>query len=49
MDDEQVDVVDENNFVLYQTSKQVAHIKGLLHQTAISEIITSKRKWILVK
>ena len=42
-----VDIVDENNKVLYQVSKEEAHKKGLLHRTVIAEIIDSKGRWIL--
>ena len=44
-----VDVVDGKDRVLYQTSKQDAHDKGLLHRTVISEIRDSKGNWILVR
>ena len=37
--DEVVDVVDENDNVLCPATKREAHEKGLLHRTAISEII----------
>ena len=47
--DEQVDVVDEVNNVLYQTSKFEAHKKGLLHRTVIAGIKTSDGKRLLVK
>ena len=46
---EQVNIVDENNHVLYQSSKQTAHEKGLLHRTIIAEVINSKGEWVLVK
>lgn len=44
-----VDVIDENLKVLYKVSKQDAHDKGLLHATAIAEVINSKGEWLLVK
>ena len=44
---EYVDIVDENNKVLYKTTKKEAHKKGLLHRTVISEIIDSKGRWLL--
>ena len=44
-----VDVVDENNNVLYSATKENAHKKGLLHRTIIAEVIDSKGKWMLVK
>lgn len=46
---ERVDIVDEQDNVLYQTTKQEAHKKGLLHRTVISEVKDSKGRWILVK
>lgn len=46
---EQVDVVDTNCTILYQTSKQKAHEKGLLHKCVIAEIINSKGEWVLVE
>lgn len=46
---ELVDVVDKNNRVLYQVSKQEAHNKGLLHRTVIAEVIDKHGNWILVK
>lgn len=49
MDDEQVDIVDENNTVLYQTSKQEAHEKGLLHQCVIAEVVNKNGEMLLVK
>ncbi len=47
--EEQVDIVDERNRVLYQTSKQEAHEKGLLHRCIIAEVIDGEGKWTLVK
>ncbi|MFH1769560.1 MAG: NUDIX hydrolase [Parcubacteria group bacterium] len=47
--DEKIDIVDENDNVLYQAYKKEAHEKGLLHRTIISEIIDSQGKWIMVK
>jgi isopentenyl-diphosphate Delta-isomerase len=46
---ENVDIVDLNNQVLVQTSKQEAHEKGLLHRTVIAEVKDKKGNWILVK
>jgi len=46
---EMVDVVNEKDEVVSQTSKQNAHAKGLLHRCVIAEVIDSKGKWILVK
>ncbi len=46
---EQVDIVDEQDNVLYSTSKQEAHEKGLLHRTVISEVKDSQGRWLLVK
>ncbi|KKR94031.1 MAG: NTP pyrophosphohydrolase [Microgenomates group bacterium GW2011_GWC1_41_8] len=49
MPDEQVDIVNEQDEVLYSTSKQEAHKKGLLHRTVIAEVINSDGNWLLVK
>jgi isopentenyl-diphosphate delta-isomerase len=47
--EEMIDVVDENDSVLYATTKREAHEKGLLHRTVISEIKDSESRWIMVK
>lgn len=47
--DEQVDIVNERDEVLYSTSKQEAHKTGLLHRTVIAEVIDSAGNWLLVK
>jgi 8-oxo-dGTP pyrophosphatase MutT (NUDIX family) len=47
--DELVDVVDEDNKVLYQVMKREAHEKGLLHRCVVSEVYDSKGRWLLVK
>lgn len=44
-----VDIVDENNAILYQTTKSEAHKKGLLHRTVIAELKNSRGEWILVQ
>jgi isopentenyl-diphosphate delta-isomerase len=46
---EHVDIVDKNNTILYQTSKEEAHKKGLLHRTVIAEVIDPEGNFILVK
>jgi len=46
---EQVDIVDEQGGVLYQTSKEEAHQKGLLHRTVIAEVRDSQGRWLMVK
>ncbi len=46
---EMVDVVDEENNILYKTSKKRTHELGLLHRTVIAEVIDSKGNWTLVK
>lgn len=46
---ELVDIVDEQNAVLYQTSKEKAHDKGLLHRTIIVEVRNRNGEWLLVK
>src|SRR3989338_3426045 len=47
--DEPVDIVDENENFLEIVTKGLAHEKGLLHKTVISQIINSKGEWLLVK
>ncbi len=49
MADELVDIVNINNVVIGQVMKSVAHEKGLMHRTIISEIINTKGEWLLVK
>ncbi len=44
-----VDVVDQNNKILSQISKNEAHQKGLLHRCIIAEVIDSNGNWTLVK
>ncbi len=46
---EQVDIVDEQDNVLYSTSKKEAHEKGLLHRCVVSEVKDSQGRWLLVK
>ena len=46
---EQVDVINEENVVISQVSKQEAHDKGLLHRCVIAEVKNSKGEWLLVK
>ncbi len=46
---EKVDIVDKNLKFLYKTSKENAHKKGLLHKTAIAQVINSKGKYLLTK
>ncbi len=49
MVEEQVDVVNENNEVIGQVNKSVAHAQGLLHRCVVSQVINSSGQWILVK
>jgi 8-oxo-dGTP pyrophosphatase MutT (NUDIX family) len=49
MTDELIDIIDEENRVLYQASKSEAHAKGLLHRTIIAEVINTKGEWLLVR
>lgn len=49
MEEEQVDIVDKFGTILYSTSKQDAHTKGLLHKTVIAELIASSGKMVLVR
>ncbi len=44
-----VDIINEQNEVLYQASKDEAHQKGLLHRCIIAEVIDSHGNWMLVK
>ena len=46
---ELVDIVDENDTILYQAPKNEAHGKGLLHRTVIAELINSRGEWILAE
>jgi isopentenyl-diphosphate delta-isomerase len=46
---EMVDIINQQNEVLYQTSKDEAHQKGLLHRCIIAEVIDSQGNWTLVK
>ncbi|HEX9503369.1 MAG TPA: NUDIX hydrolase [Patescibacteria group bacterium] len=47
--EEIVDIVNENDEVLYQVTKKEAHEKSLLHRTVIAEIIDNQGRWALVK
>jgi isopentenyl-diphosphate delta-isomerase len=49
MQEEIVDIVDEKDNILGNTSKRNAHKKGLLHRTVIAEVIDSKGRFTLVK
>jgi isopentenyl-diphosphate delta-isomerase len=49
MDEEDVDIVDENDRVLYSAAKSEAHKQGLLHRTVIAEVRDSKGHWIMVE
>ena len=46
---ELVDIINQQNEVLYQTSKNEAHQKGLLHRCIIAEVIDPQGNWTLVK
>lgn len=46
---EMVDIVSEDDKVLFQVSKQEAHEKGLLHRTVIGRMTDSQGNWILVE
>jgi hypothetical protein len=46
---EMVDIVDEHDAVLYQTTKHEAHEKGLLHRTVIAEVRDTEGRWILTQ
>jgi isopentenyl-diphosphate delta-isomerase len=47
--DELVDIVEENGNFIKVVSKREAHERGLLHKTAIGQLINSKGEWLLVK
>ncbi len=47
--DEQVDIVNEHDEIVGNSSKFEAHEKGLLHRTVISEVIRSDGSWLMVK
>ncbi len=44
-----VDIVNEQDEVVGQASKEECHKVGLLHRTVIAELIDSQGNWILVK
>jgi isopentenyl-diphosphate delta-isomerase len=46
---EPVDIVDEDNNILYGTTKGEAHEKGLLHRTVIAPVFTTQGHWLLVE
>lgn len=46
---ERVDIVDNLDRVMYSTTKEEAHEKGLLHRTVIAEVRDSKRRWLFIK
>lgn len=46
---EQIDIVDEDDLVLYSTTKQEAHAQGLLHRCVIGLVINSNGDHVLVK
>lgn len=46
---ENVDIVDEQDVVLYQTTKKDAHENGLLHRTIIGGVILSNGKRMLIR
>ena len=46
---ERVDVVNEQNEVMYDVFKDEAHQQGLLHRTVISEVVNSRGEWLLVR
>lgn len=46
---EMVDIVDELDAVVYQTTKREAHEKGLLHRAVIAEVRDTEGRWILTQ
>lgn len=49
MNDEHVDIVNEADEVVGQTSKEQAHADGSLHRCVIAEIKSTDGRWALVK
>ena len=47
-DEEILDIVDENDAVLFQASRAEAHKKGLLHRCVLAQLINSRGEWVLV-
>ena len=46
---ENVDIVNENDEILFSVPKTEAHQKGLLHRTVIAEIKDKQGRWILIR
>ena len=46
---ELVDIITEDDTILYQTTKSEAHTKGLLHRTVTAGLINSRGDWMLVE
>lgn len=46
---ERVDAVDENDVVLYSTTKTEAHKNGLLHRVVIAEAKNTQGDWLLIR
>ena len=44
-----VDIIDEQNNVLYQATKEEAHQKGLLHRTVIAEVRDTQGRMLLIR
>lgn len=49
MDDEMVDIVDNDDAVLYSIRKVEAHEQGLLHRTVIAGIFDSQGRWVFAR
>src|SRR5476651_2137404 len=47
--DEIVDIVDEHNRVLFQTTKKEAHQKGLLHRSIVAQVIKPSSEFMLIR
>ncbi len=47
--DELVDILSEQLEIVDTVQKGMAHEKGLLHATVISEVVNSKGEWLLVR
>jgi ADP-ribose pyrophosphatase YjhB (NUDIX family) len=44
-----IDIINEHGYILDQSSKEIAHQRGLLHKTVIGQIFDSKGRILLVR
>ena len=47
--DEFVDIIDQDDRVLYQATRSQAHVQGLPHRCVLAMLITPRQEWILVR